>query len=81
MLLRCAAILINAAAYGIKLQVLELQKKAGELWAILQSLLTLTEQVMTENIKKDSYVDQERKAQDKRQRVTDEIEAIVRGLY
>lgn len=80
MLPRCAAILINAA-YGIKLQVLELQKKAGELWAILQSLLTLTEQVMTENIKKDSYVDQERKAQDKRQRVTDEIEAIVRGLY
>lgn len=63
------------------IQVLELQKKASELWTILHSLLNLTEQVLTENIKKEAYVDQERKAQDKRQRVTDEIEAIVRGLY
>ena len=63
------------------MQVLELQKKAAELWTILQSLLNLTEQVLTESMKKDTYVDQERKAQDKRQRVTDEIEAIVRGLY
>lgn len=63
------------------IQVMELQKKAGELWTILQSLLTLTEQVLTENMKKDSYVEQERKAQDKRQKVTEEIEAIVRGLY
>lgn len=62
-------------------KVMELQKKAGELWTILQSLLTLTEQVLTENMKKDSYVEQERKAQDKRQKVTEEIEAIVRGLY
>ena len=63
------------------MQVIEVQKKAGELWNILHSLLTLTEQVLTENIKKDVYVDRERKAQDKRQRVTEEMEAIVRGLY
>jgi len=61
--------------------VLELQKKAGELWTILQQLLNLTEQIMNDNIKKDAYIDRERKEQDKRQRVTDEIEAIVRGLY
>ena len=79
MLLRYSTItLINAHTI---VQVLELQKKAGELWTILQSLLTLTEQVMTESMKRDAYVDQERKAQEKRQRVTDEIEAIVRGLY
>ena len=63
------------------LKVLELQKKAGELWTILQQLLNLTEQVMNDHIKKDAYVERERKEQDKRQRVTDEIEAIVRGLY
>jgi len=68
-------------AHLILIQVLELQKKAADLWTILQSLLTLTEQVLMENIKKDAYVDQERKLQDKRQRVTEEIEAIVRGLY
>ena len=80
MLLRYNIItLINALA--IVVQVLELQKKAGELWTILQSLLTLTEQVITESMKRDTYVDQEHKAQEKRQRVTDEIEAIVRGLY
>lgn len=80
MLLRYSIItLINALA--IVAQVLELQKKASELWTIVQSLLTLTEQVMSENMKKDAYVDQEQKAQEKRQRVTDEIEAIVRGLY
>ena len=73
-------ILINAHA-DVIMQVVELQKKAGELWTILQSLLTLAEQVLTENMKKDAYVDQEQKAQNKRQRVTDEIEAIVRGLY
>ena len=80
MLLRYNIItLINALA--IVVQVIELQKKAGELWTILQSLLTLTEQVITESMKRDTYVDQEHKAQEKRQRVTDEIEAIVRGLY
>lgn len=60
---------------------MELQKKAGELWTILQSLFSLTEQVVTESIKKDAYLDRKDKAQDKRQRINDEIEAIVRGLY
>ena len=61
--------------------MLELQKKASELWTILQSLFSLTEQVVTDSIKKDAYLDRKDKAQDKRQRVSDEIEAIVRGLY
>lgn len=82
MLLRYSdGILSVISSHVTILQVIELQKKAGELWNILQLLLTLTEQVLTESMKKDNYVDQERKAQDKRQRVTDEIEALVRGLY
>ena len=69
------------APHDAVIQVIELQKKAGELWTVLHSLLNLTEQVLTENMKKEAYVDQERKTQEKRQRITDEIEAIVRGLY
>lgn len=81
MLLRYTDGILSVISSHVTMQVIELQKKAGELWNILQLLLTLTEQVLTESMKKDNYVDQERKAQDKRQRVTDEIEALVRGLY
>jgi len=61
-------------------QVVELQKKAGELWATLHLLLNLTEQVLTDSIKKDSYVEQERKAQEKKQRIIEDIDGIVKGL-
>jgi len=61
-------------------QVAELQKKAGELWTVLQHLLTLTEQVLTETIKTGSYVEQERKAQEKKQKIIEDIDGIVRGL-
>ena len=62
------------------MQVVELQKKAGELWTVLQHLLTLTEQVVTDSIKKDSYLEQERKAQEKKQKIIEDIDGIVRGL-